>query len=150
MQQNNTITEPQTSDSRSKRGPQPRPRTETTQRHQSQKLGRKTQTEPGPDVIQAYWLKKLTALFEHLAARMSELLATDAHFIWLRRKENPDPEVTPQGYLTFKLLKAKMQSSKGHNVRQLKHQFPVDRLSTPDSMARCTNLRRDWVWYHKA
>ncbi|TWW59283.1 hypothetical protein D4764_06G0008130 [Takifugu flavidus] len=43
----------------------------------------KSWTAPGPDNIHAYWLKKLTALHERLAAQMNQLLTSGDHPEWL-------------------------------------------------------------------
>ncbi|XP_032426375.1 uncharacterized protein LOC116724756 [Xiphophorus hellerii] len=45
--------------------------------------GMKNWTAPGPDMIHAYWLKKLTALHERLADQMNQLLQSGTHPEWL-------------------------------------------------------------------
>ncbi|XP_025766930.1 uncharacterized protein LOC112848110 [Oreochromis niloticus] len=43
----------------------------------------KSWTAPGPDMVHTYWLKKLTALHERLAAQMNQLLVDERHSEWL-------------------------------------------------------------------
>lgn len=37
----------------------------------------------GPDMIHAYWLKKLSSLHEHLAAQISHVIMDETHPGWL-------------------------------------------------------------------
>lgn len=47
---------------------------------------------PGLDIIHSYWLKKLTAMHECLAAQMNWLLAANFHSDWLTKKGQYDHE----------------------------------------------------------
>lgn len=40
-------------------------------------------TEPGPDMIHIYWVKKLTAFHEHIAAQINQLLIEGLQPEWL-------------------------------------------------------------------
>ena len=40
-------------------------------------------TAPGPDMIHAYWLKKLTSLHKRLACQMEKLVTEGDHPSWL-------------------------------------------------------------------
>lgn len=53
----------------------------------------------GPDLSHAYWLKKLTALPERLAAQMNQLLVPLAN----RKLDSPDPQGTPEGTCPIQL-----------------------------------------------
>lgn len=61
--------------------------------------GIKSWTAPGPDLSHAYWLKKLTALPERLAAQMNQLLVPLAN----RKLDSPDPQGTPEGTCPIQL-----------------------------------------------
>ncbi|XP_055361305.1 uncharacterized protein LOC129603548 [Betta splendens] len=54
--------------------PEQNPVTITVADIQHRVSGMKNWTAPGPDMIHAYWLKKLTAIHERLAAQMNQLL----------------------------------------------------------------------------
>lgn len=58
-------------------------------------------TAPIPDMIYVYWLKKLTALHEHLVAQMNQLLTDGTHPEW---PDSLDSEGFPEGGNAIKLL----------------------------------------------
>ena len=62
--------------------PEQEPVTITMADTQKRVSGMKSWTAPGPDMIHSYWLKKLTALYEHVAAQMIKLL-DGTHPEWL-------------------------------------------------------------------
>uniref|UniRef100_A0A669EZW7 Reverse transcriptase domain-containing protein n=1 Tax=Oreochromis niloticus TaxID=8128 RepID=A0A669EZW7_ORENI len=138
----------------------------------------KSWTAPGPDMVHAYWLKKLTALHERLAAQMNQLLVNERHPEWLTEgrtvliPKDPKKGPVPSNYrpitclsTTWKLLSgiisAKMnrhmgqymsgaQKGIGKNTRGAKHQLLVDRTVSRDCKTRLTNLCTAWIDYKKA
>ncbi|KAL4008504.1 hypothetical protein ACER0C_002356 [Sarotherodon galilaeus] len=138
----------------------------------------KSWTAPGPDMVHAYWLKKLTALHECLAAQMNQLLVNERHPEWLTEgrtvliPKDPKKGPVPSNYrpitclsTTWKLLSgiilAKMnrhmgqymsgaQKGIGKNTRGAKHQLLVDRTVSRDCKTRRTNLCTAWIDYKKA
>uniref|UniRef100_A0A8C4WGB1 Reverse transcriptase domain-containing protein n=1 Tax=Gopherus evgoodei TaxID=1825980 RepID=A0A8C4WGB1_9SAUR len=135
-------------------------------------------TAPGPDMIHTYWLKKLTAVHERLAAQMNQLLAASSHPNWLTQgrtvliMKDPCKGIKPSNYrpitclpTTWKILSgilaAKLQDHMGqymstaqkglgNNTRGSKHQLLIDRAVTQDSRSRQTNLSTAWIDYRKA
>ncbi len=138
----------------------------------------KSWTAPGPDMIHTYWLKKLTALHERLAAQMNQLLRDGTHPDWLTQGrtvlilKDPQKGPIPSNYrpitclcTTWKALSgiiaAKMskhvaqymsgaQKGIGSNTRGAKHQLLVDRAVARDCKNRQTNLCTAWIDYKKA
>ena len=133
---------------------------------------------PGPDMIQAYWLKKLTALHERLAAQMNQLLREGTHPEWLTEgrtiliQKDPSKGTVPANYrpitclstmwkLMSGIIAAKIsghmdqymsrpQKGIGKNTRGAKHQLLVDRTVARDCRMRNTNLSTAWIDYKKA
>uniref|UniRef100_A0A3B5PPD0 Reverse transcriptase domain-containing protein n=1 Tax=Xiphophorus maculatus TaxID=8083 RepID=A0A3B5PPD0_XIPMA len=140
--------------------------------------GMKNWTAPGPDMIHAYWLKKLTALHERLADQMNQLLQSGTHPEWLTEgrtiliQKDPSKGPVPPNYrpitclsTTWKLMSgiiaAKIskhmdkhmstaQKGIGVNSRGAKHQLLVDRTVARDCKTRHTNLCMAWIDYKKA
>uniref|UniRef100_A0A7N8XHF5 Reverse transcriptase domain-containing protein n=1 Tax=Mastacembelus armatus TaxID=205130 RepID=A0A7N8XHF5_9TELE len=138
----------------------------------------KNWTAPGPDMIHTYWLKKLTALHERLAAQMNQLLMDGTHPEWLTEGrtvlilKDPQKGAVPSNYrpitclcTTWKLLSgiiaAKMsrhmaqymsgaQKGIGKDTRGAKHQLLVDKAVARDCKTRQTNLCTAWIDYKKA
>lgn len=54
----------------------------------------KSWTDPGPDLIHTFWLKKLIALHEHLAAQTDQLLVDGTHPEGLTHVVMKDPRRT--------------------------------------------------------
>ena len=62
----------------------------------------KNWTAPGPDIIHAYWLKKLTSLHKRLACQMEKLVTEGNHPSWLTKgrtvlvKKDPQQVAIPE------------------------------------------------------
>lgn len=138
----------------------------------------KNWTAPGPDMIHAYWLKKLTALHRRLAQQMDNMIADGDHPEWLTQgrtvliMKDSSKGAIPSNYrpitclsTTWKLLSGiladKIQDHMGsqmHNAqkgigggsRGSKHQLLIDQTVTKDSKGRRTNLAMAWIDYKKA
>ena len=110
---------------------------------------------PGPDMIHAFWLKKLTALHSRLATQMSQLIATGSHPEWLTTgrtvliMKDPEKGTVPSNYrpitclpTTWKLLSGVIarkvqdhtssyidsaQKEVGKDTRGSKYQLLIDR-----------------------
>lgn len=158
--------------------PEQNPVTITVADIQGRVSGMKNWTAPGPDMIHAYWLKKLTALHERLAAQMNQLLRDGTHPEWLTQGrtililKDPSKGAVPSNYrpitclsTTWKLMSgiiaAKIsghmnqymsaaQKGIGKNTRGAKHQLLVDRTVARDCRTRKTNLCTAWIDYKKA
>ncbi|XP_051919952.1 uncharacterized protein LOC127599769 [Hippocampus zosterae] len=135
----------------------------------------KNWTAPGPDMVHTYWLKKLTALHECLAALMNQLLRDGTHPAWLTEgrtiviMKDPSMGAVPSNYrpitclsTTRKLIIAakisghmdqytsEAQKGIGRDTRGAKHQLLVDRTVAQDCRSRRTNLCTAWIDYQKA
>ena len=138
----------------------------------------KSWTAPGPDMIHAYWLKKLTSLHNRLACQMQQLLLEENHPAWLTKgrtillMKDPQQGAIPKNYrpitclctmwklmsgiLADKLLTHmgehlhEAQKGIGNDSRGSKHQLLVDQTVMKDSRSRHTNLAMAWIDYRKA
>ena len=64
----------------------------------------KNWTASGPDMIHAYWLKKLTSLYKRLACQMEKLVTEEDHPSWLTEgrtvivMKDPQQDPVPNNY----------------------------------------------------
>uniref|UniRef100_A0A3B3HW39 Reverse transcriptase domain-containing protein n=1 Tax=Oryzias latipes TaxID=8090 RepID=A0A3B3HW39_ORYLA len=158
--------------------PEQNPVTITVADIQERVSGMKNWTAPGPDMIHAYWLKKLTALHERLAAQINQLLRDGTHPEWLTEgrtiliQKDPSKGAVPSNYrpitclsTTWKLMSgiiatkinrhmdqfmSDTQKGIGRDSRGAKHQLLVDRTVAQDCKSRHTNLCTAWIDYKKA
>ena len=158
--------------------PEQTPVTVTTEDIQHRANRMRSWAAPGPDMIHAYWLKKLTALHSRLATQMSHLIAEGSHPEWLTTgrtvliMKDPEKGTVPNNYrpitclpTTWKLLSGiiaqkvqdhtgshmdSAQKGIGKDTRGSKHQLLIDRAVARDSKARQTNLSTAWIDYRKA
>ena len=128
----------------------------------------KNWTAPGPDMIHAYWLKKLTSLHKRLACHMEKLATEGDHPSWLTQSRTvlviKDPQQGPisNNYrpipclsTTWKLLSGiladkigvnidgymhKVQRGIGGGSRGSKHQLLIGQSVAKDARSRRTNL----------
>ena len=138
----------------------------------------KNWTAPGPDMIHAYWLKKLTSLHKRLACQMEKLVTEGDHPSWLTQgrtvlvMKDPQQGPIPSNYrpitclsTTWKLLSGiladkigvhmdeymhKAQRGMGGGSRGSKHQLLIDQSVAKDARSRRTNLAMSWIDYKKA
>ena len=138
----------------------------------------KNWTAPGPDMIHAYWLKKLTSLHKRLACHMKKLVTEGDHPSCLTQgktvlvMEDPQQGPIPSNYrpitrlsTTWKLLSGiladkirvhmdgymhKAQRGIGGESKGSKHQLLIDQSVAKDARSRCTNLAMAWIDYKKA
>ena len=133
---------------------------------------------PGPDMIHAYWLKKLKALHSRLAKQMNQLIQNGNHPKWLTQGrttlliKDPQQGAIPKNYrpitclpTTWKLFSGiiaqkiqqhmngymhETQKGIGNKSRGTKHQLLIDKAVIKDSKNRQTNLSLAWIDYKKA
>ncbi|KAK7930440.1 hypothetical protein WMY93_006835 [Mugilogobius chulae] len=131
--------------------PEQNPVTITVTNIQERVSGMKNWTAPGPDMIHSYWLKKLTALHERLAAQMNQLLRDGTHPEWLTEgrtiliMKDPSKDKWAHGS-----IHEQSTEGIGKDTRGAKHQLLVDRTVAQDCRTRHTNLCTAWIDYKKA
>ncbi|TWW59399.1 hypothetical protein D4764_06G0009290 [Takifugu flavidus] len=114
----------------------------------------KSWTAPGPDKIHTYWLKKLTALHERLAAKMNQLLTSGNHPESLTQgwtvliMKDPQKSTIPSHYQPITCLSTTWKLLLGIIAAKLRQQH--QRAIAQECRTRHTNLCTAWIDYKKA
>ena len=78
----------------------------------------KNWTAPEPDMIHAYWLKRLTSLHKRLACQMEKLATEGDHPSWLTHDERPTTRFNPQQLPTNHISVHNLEASIWYTGRQ--------------------------------
>ena len=149
---------------------QQRPMTKSEEDLRLRVMQIKNWTAPGPDMIHAYWLKKLTSIQKSLSTEGNHpswltqgrtvLVMKDPQQGPISRNYRPITCLSTTRNLLSNLLANKIgnsmdeymhqaQRSTGDGISKSKHQLLIDHLVAKDARDRCTYLAMVWIDYKR-